>query len=140
MSVLKDKKIFAIEDSQEARVLLRMMLVRHDARVEFDLWGRDTVQRMKAFAPIDLVLLDLMLPGGNSGFQVLQNIRQDSAFDDVPVVAFSAADPAVMLPRCQAYGFSGYIAKPVDMKLFPHQLAQVMNGEPVWYAERIYAR
>lgn len=138
MALLQDKRIFIIEDNTENRVLTRLALAQHGARLEFEMWGRDTVQRLKAFAPIDIVLLDLMLPGGTSGYAVFEKIRAEAAFANVPVVAVSASDPLSAIPRCQKLGFSGYIAKPIDVELFPQQVAKAIDHQPVWYTGMTY--
>lgn len=38
---------------------------------------------------IDLVLLDILLPGGSNGFLLLENLKQDQGLKDTPVVILS---------------------------------------------------
>jgi len=47
-------------------------------------------------------------------------------------VAVSAMDPSVAIPQARQKGFSGFIAKPIDNRLFPQQIAQIIEGEQVW--------
>jgi hypothetical protein len=42
-------------------------------------------------------------------------------------------DPNVAMPKAQAKGFHGFIAKPIDNYLFPKQVAIVLAGQQVWY-------
>ena len=64
-------------------------------------------------APVDLLLLDLQMPGMD-GFECYQRLRADPALQALPVVAVSAdANPAT-IERCRALGFAGYVTKPVD--------------------------
>jgi CheY-like chemotaxis protein len=81
----------------------------------------------------DLIILDLMLKDGVSGFDVFQRIREMPQYAQIPIVAVSASDSAVALPRARALGFSGYISKPIDEALFPKQIAQIIAGEQVWF-------
>lgn len=134
MEMLNGRRIFLIEDSVEHRVITRVVLGRHGARLEFDMWGRDTLQRLHAFAPIDVILVDLMLPGGISGFTIFEKIREDEKLKRIPIVAVSAADTSTALPKAQRMGFNGFIAKPVDVDLFPQQIAAIISGHNVWFS------
>ena len=131
--LLRGKIVFIVEDNSQNRIVYQIMMVRNGARVEFDRWGRDTIARMKTLDKIDIILMDLMLPSGDSGFVIFETIRKDSRFNAIPIVAVSAADPSTALPRTQQMGFSGFIGKPINDDLFPGQLARIIAGEKVWY-------
>jgi CheY-like chemotaxis protein len=132
--ILKDRRIFIVEDNAQNRVIFQMMLMRHGARVEFERFGRDAVWRMGAFDRIDLIILDLNLADKVSGYDIYNQIRGEKKYDKVPVIAVSASDPAAAIPKVKERGFSGFIAKPIDDQRFPKQLAQVIAGEQVWDA------
>ncbi len=130
--ILRGKRIFIIEDNMQNRLIFQLALIRQGAAVDFERWGRDTLHRIKNFSQLHLIILDLMLADGLSGFDIFQKIRQLPKYDAVPIVAVSAMDPSIAIPKTRALGFSGFIAKPIDNKLFPQQLASVINGEHVW--------
>lgn len=132
--MIKGKRIFVVEDNLQNRVVFTMTLSLRGALVEFDRWGRDALWRLQAFKGVDLIILDLMLPDGKSGFDIYDEIRGLPEFDRIPIIAVSAADPSSAIPKAQQKGFAGFIAKPIDDDLFAKQLAQIMAGEPVWYA------
>jgi CheY-like chemotaxis protein len=133
IEALDNKRIFIVEDNLENRIILQLALVKSSATLEFDRWGRDTIQRLNGFMPTDLILLDLMLPHGISGYDIFDQIRQKPAFAKIPIVALSAADPNQAIPKCRMKGFAGFIAKPIDDDLFAEQLAKILRGEKVWY-------
>ncbi|MFK7803309.1 MAG: response regulator, partial [Anaerolineae bacterium] len=54
------------------------------------------------------------------------------SLEGVPVVAVSAADPSVEIPRTKEMGFSGFISKPIKHNLLPKQILAIMNGEEIW--------
>jgi len=60
---------------------------------------------------IDLVLLDLMLPG-MSGYEVCQKIRQSEKFSTIPVIMVTARDSASDMVRGFVSGANDYITKP----------------------------
>ncbi len=130
---LAHKRIFVVEDNIENRNILKILLRELRVTLEFDAWGRDTLWRLKNFLPVDLVLMDLMLPGGLSGYDVFTQIHNQPEFSKLPIVAVSAADPSHAIPRCQAAGFAGFIAKPIDIDTFPALIEKVLNGTPVWH-------
>lgn len=136
VSGLKGKHIFIVEDNTENRIVFQMVFIKYGATVAFERWGRDTVPRMLGTTKIDLVILDLMLSQGISGYDIFDAIRANPHFADVPIVAVSAMDPAVAVPKTRAKGFNGFIAKPVDTHLFPQQIADVLAGQAIWHTVR----
>ncbi len=131
---LHGKRIFILEDNIHNRVVFTMTLTACGAQMEFERWGRHTLIRLQAFMPVDLIILDLMLPNGKSGFDIFTEIRQKPEYSQIPIVAVSAAEPTIALPKAREMGFAGFIAKPINDELFPQQLASVMAGQQVWYA------
>ena len=129
---LRNKRIFVVEDNLQNRVIMQTLLEQHGATTAFDRWGVATVEQLKRFAPIDLILLDLMYPNNITGFDIYQQIRAESEFLHIPIIAVSAMDASVAIPRTQALGFAGFIAKPINYDRFPRQIAAILNGEPVW--------
>ncbi len=132
--LLKDRHIFVIEDNLENRIIMRIVLNRCGAQVDFDRWGREVPDHLGCMKLIHVILLDLMFPNGITGYTIFDQIRQIPRLADVPVVAVSAADPFTAIPQCQAKGFAGFIAKPIDDDLFPLQIADIIAGHNVWYA------
>jgi CheY-like chemotaxis protein len=129
---LRGKRVFVVEDNLENRIITRLALVKTGVSLEFDIWGRETLKNLNKFAPVDLIIMDLMLPGGMTGYQIFDEIRDIPDFARVPVVAVSASD-ATAIVKCRDRGFSGYIAKPIDDDLFPEQIARLINHEQVWH-------
>jgi CheY-like chemotaxis protein len=135
--MLKDKKIFIVEDDTMNRVVYTMILKKVGAVIEFDRIGRDTVQKLSQ-TNYDLIILDLMLPRGDSGFSIFEQVRQMEAYKLVPIVAISASEPTQAIQRAQELGFDGFIAKPLDKDLFPKQLDELLEGKKVWYTGMKY--
>lgn len=130
---LNNKRIFVLEDNLENKAIAQLLLERAGATVMVDRWGVETLSHLKRFAPVDAILLDLMLPGMISGYDIFQQIRQEADFNHVPIVAVSAADSSTALPKARALGFSGFISKPIDFRLFAQQIKHVIDGELIWH-------
>lgn len=129
------KHIFIVEDNADNIYVMLSLLRRAGAHVQVDWWAKGECEHLEKAMPIDLIILDLMLPHRRTGFDVFDEIRQRSALDCVPIVAVSAMDHSIALPKVQEQGFSGFISKPVDFHLFPRQIAALIAGEQVWYAQ-----
>ena len=130
--ILKDKRIFIVEDNMQNRLVFQMALIRHGASVDFERWGRDTMYHLQNVSRVDLIVLDLMLAEGITGFDIFDQIRALPKYDTVPIIAVSAMDPSIAIPKLKKQGFSGFIAKPIDNVQFPKQLASIIKGEHVW--------
>ncbi len=130
---LQGKQIFIVEDNTLNRVVYQITLGVAGAYLEFDRWGREAVDRLKRTRKWDLIILDLMLYGGISGFDVFSAIREMPQYDTVPIVAISASEPAVAMPKARELGFSGFISKPIYEERIIEQVAQLIAGEAVWF-------
>ena len=130
--ILKDKRIFIVEDNMQNRLVFQMALIRHGASVDFERWGRDTLYHLQNLSRVDLIILDLQLAEGITGFDIFDKIRGLSKYDTVPIIAVSAMDPSIAIPKTKKQGFSGFIAKPIDNGQFPKQVASIIAGEKIW--------
>ena len=61
----------------------------------------------------DIVLMDMQMPVMD-GIEATRIIRADSRFDQLPIVAMTAAAMAADRDRCLEVGMNDHIAKPVD--------------------------
>jgi CheY-like chemotaxis protein len=132
MKVLQGKRIFIVEDDALNRLVFRLALTKAGATVEFDGGGINTLPLLQFKMPADLILLDLMLPLGQSGYDLFQDIRTLPPYARTPIVAVSATDPTTGAAQARALGFHGFIAKPVDIDLLPRDLAHILQGNTVW--------
>jgi CheY-like chemotaxis protein len=118
-------KILIVEDSSDNMKLFRTLLSLKGHEVTGLASGDNLLASLAAFSP-DLVLLDIQLPG-KDGFTLLQEIRS-SPFQKLRVVALSAHAMTGDRERALDAGFDGYITKPIDIRLFPEQVAAAIAG------------
>ena len=130
---LNNKRIFIIEDNPTNLAVYAVTLKRFGALIIQDYWSVNTIEMMKRSLPLDLVLLDLMLRGGVSGYDIFDKIKDAPELVDIAVLAVSASDPEVEVPKTKEKGFNGFISKPINVQAFPEQVAKCMNGGEVWY-------
>ena len=102
-------RILVIEDNNEIQEILRNLLAdEHEVIQAFS--GTEGIMQFDK-GGIDLVLLDIMLPGKN-GDQVLQAIRQTS---QTPVVMLTALSDKKLISQYLLDGANDYVVKPFDL-------------------------
>ena len=102
-------RILIVEDNNEIQEILKSLLSEeHEVIQAFS--GTEGMIRFEQ-GDIDLILLDIMLPGKN-GDQVLKAIRQDSS---VPVIMLTALSDKKLISQYLLDGANDYIVKPFDL-------------------------
>ena len=88
----------------------------------------DTVTLLDESGEVDLVLLDLSMPGVR-GFSGLMYLR--AQYPSVPVVVVSANEDVAVIRRCMEFGASGFIPKTLGMEEMRTAIGKVLQGD-VW--------
>jgi CheY-like chemotaxis protein len=111
-----------VEDSRDGAESLRLLLSLsgHDVRVAYT--GPAAVQAAKEFRPT-LVLCDLGLPGGMSGFDVARTLRHDPATASARLIALSGYGQPEDQAQSRAAGFDLHLTKPIDPDELERRLA-----------------
>jgi len=132
--LLQDKRIFIVEDDPYNASLIQMLLEKEGADVIRGHWkGADFHEQLLQNADdLHLIMLDLMLPDNISGYDILKKIRGMPLVAPIPVVAVSASDPMITVPRVREAGFNGFIAKPLNFEQFNQQVLHLIEGGEVW--------
>ncbi|MFZ0785634.1 MAG: HAMP domain-containing protein, partial [Candidatus Acidiferrales bacterium] len=89
-SAPRRKRLLVVEDNAAEQLGIRELLGHDDIDVSVVATGADALTSIKA-EPFDCVVLDLRLPD-MSGFEVLEQLRDDAAISDVPVVVFTGKE------------------------------------------------
>lgn len=128
---LNGKRIFLVEDNAGNKAVIKTILETNGAKVLSPFVTQHILEILSEYNPIDLIILDLMLPGAISGFELFATLRTNPLYAEIPIIAMSAADSSYM-KKARDLGFSGYISKPVRFNQFPVQIDQVIAGNPIW--------
>jgi two-component system cell cycle response regulator DivK len=73
----------------------------------------------------DMILMDIQLPGMD-GLDALATLRADVVTSAIPVVAFTAFAMKNDRERFLDAGFHGYLEKPISVRDFPGQVADLL--------------
>lgn len=122
------KRILLVDDEVGFTNLVKLNLEksgRYEVHIEND--GVNATTAAREFKP-DLVLLDIVMPGKDGG-EVLAEMEQEPALNDVPVVFLTAT---ISLKGVEARNglIRGmpFIAKPVDPKTLMRRIEEELNA------------
>ena len=106
-------RILLVEDDEAIAAFVATALEREGYSVACVTTGREALSHIDSHVP-DLVLLDLMLPGGVDGFQVCQAVRRGETY--IPIIMVTAKDEDVDKVVGLEMGADDYITKPFNTR------------------------
>ncbi|MBM3300821.1 MAG: response regulator, partial [Deltaproteobacteria bacterium] len=105
------RRILVVDDEQQNRDLLEALLASMEYESEM---AQDGFEALAMLRPgLDLVLLDVMLPGID-GFEVARRIRQDPQCGDVPIIMVTALSGKQDRLAAVEAGANDFVTKPID--------------------------
>jgi signal transduction histidine kinase len=115
-------RILVVDDQPANLRVVGTLLERHSYEVLPAANGAQALQMAEAHVP-DLMLLDMMMPGMD-GFELLQQLRRNSALEAVPVIFLTAVQDRELLLRAFDAGAVDYVTKP----FIPEELLARVNA------------
>lgn len=105
-------RILVVDDQETNLRVLSDMLGHLGFEIVPALDGEQAFRRLDE-RPIDLILLDVLMPGLD-GFEVCRRIRANVAWIDIPIIFLSAADDKTLIVRALESGGVDYVTKPFN--------------------------
>lgn len=99
--------ILVVDDERDMRKLIELHLHKAGFHVLHAENGEEALQMVQSL-PIDLILLDVMMPGKN-GFEVCKELRE---FKSIPIIFLTALDAKTDLAKGLMLGGDDYVVKP----------------------------
>jgi CheY-like chemotaxis protein len=112
-ALLGGKKILVIDDDFNNIFALAALLKRLNVEVVSAESGQQGIKLVEQVSDIDLVLVDIMMPGMD-GYATMRELRHLPSGGKIPLVALTAKVEAGERQRCIDAGASAYVTKPVD--------------------------
>lgn len=107
------KKILVVDDQSSVRHLVEITLTAQGIEVVHADSGEAALEQARDCAP-DLVIMDVMMPGGMDGYDTIDALRKLSC--SCPVLMLTAKDRNGEQLRASQAGVDAYLAKPFRLK------------------------
>ena len=107
-------RVLIVEDEPNIVLSLRFLMEKAGLEPEVVRDGREALARLDG-EPVDLVVLDLMLPGVD-GFEVLRALRGRPGWEKTRVVVLSARGRRNERQRGLELGADAYVTKPFSTR------------------------
>jgi DNA-binding response OmpR family regulator len=120
------KKILVIDDEPDLLDIVRLMLKQDGYEI---LTARDGADGLEILAqqPVDLIILDIMMPAVD-GWEVLRQLTHQDKTNSIPVILLTAkAQPIDKMLGLKVFGVREYITKPFEMKDLQQKVANILG-------------
>jgi signal transduction histidine kinase len=107
--------VLVIEDNAAIRKILEAMLAHAGYTVMLADNGQAGLDIL-AVSEVDLILLDIMMPGMN-GFDVLKQLRKEHSMVNLPVIMVTALTEQEHVLKALNLGANDYLSKPVNFRV-----------------------
>jgi CheY-like chemotaxis protein len=111
--VLRGRKVLVVDDDARNIFALASLLENQEMEVITATSGRVALEIIARTPDLSIVLMDIMMPDMD-GYETIRNIREDTGFSTLPILALTAKAMAGDREKCLDAGASDYISKPVN--------------------------
>ena len=129
-------RVLVVDDNEMNRDMLSRRVERQGHTVKLAKDGLEALAILRT-EPIDLVLLDIMMPGMN-GYEVLEAIKSDQVLHHIPVIMISAVDEIDSVVRCIEMGAEDYLPKPFNPVLLRARIGAALDKKQMRDQEQAY--
>jgi PAS domain S-box-containing protein len=119
------KAVLVVDDVAANRGLLRDLLLQMDFEVFEASDGSEALDTANEMRP-DLILIDSVMPV-MSGPNAIVRLREQPAFQRVPIISISASAFADDASRAMSAGANGFLTKPIDVNRLVDEIARHLN-------------
>lgn len=120
-----DGRLLVVDDNEANRDMLSRRLQHMGYTVATAGGGRQALDMLRS-APFDILLLDILMPEMD-GYQVLEEIKADTALSHLPVIVLSASDDVASIVRCVEMGAEDHLSKPFTPALLRARVGACME-------------
>lgn len=125
---LEKRRILIVEDDESISMGLRMNLEAEGYEVRLAEDGETALELVRSLEPLDLVILDVMLPKKN-GFEVLRALRSEG--NSVPIIVLSARGAEMDKVMGLELGAEDYVTKPFGLAELLARVRAVLRRDAI---------
>ena len=105
------KKILIVDDQLEVRELVEVTMRVGDYQILKAKSGEEAIEIVKAEKP-DLIILDIMMPGGMDGLEATRILKNDPETKDCKIIMLTAKGQEIDREKGIEAGADDYFIKP----------------------------
>jgi DNA-binding response OmpR family regulator len=109
------RNILVVDDEPYIGRIIQLKLEASPYRVDVCQDGATALDRLRTEDPVDLILLDIMMPHMN-GFEVLARLREIPHRSDTPVIMLTGKGQSTDREQAASLGASDFLTKPFSPK------------------------
>ena len=128
--------VLVVDDNEVNRDMLSRRLERQGHTVRLAGNGRHALAMLQS-EPVDLVLLDILMPELD-GFETLKQLKASDALRHTPVIMLSALDELDSVVRCIEAGAEDYLPKPFNPVLLTARINACLEKKRLRDKEQAY--
>jgi len=113
-NILPRGAVLLVEDDQSSLIFLKTILEEAGYRVYIAKDGETALRRVK-FQEMDLVLLDIILPGID-GYEVCRRLKRNPSTQNIPIIFLSALTDTFDKVKAFITGGVDYLIKPISLE------------------------
>ena len=114
--------VLIIEDNEQNIYLMNFLLEKNGFKVLQAMDGPTGIQHALS-KKVDLILLDIQLPGMN-GYEVAKILRENDSLNHIPIIAVTSYAMPGDREKALKSGCTGYIEKPINPATFLSEMQQ----------------
>jgi CheY-like chemotaxis protein len=124
---LRGKKVLVVDDDIRNVFAMTSALEMQGMTVLHADSGREAVETLQRERNVDLVLMDVMMPGLD-GLDTIRLVRDLDGYGGVPIIAVTAKAMRGDREKCRDAGANDYLAKPVSVDALIAVLATAVQA------------
>lgn len=121
------RRVLVVDDSLVVRKVMQRDLEADGLEVETAIDGFNALEILEN-STFDIALVDIEMPRMN-GYELLEKLRQDSRFGDLPIIIITSRSGSQHKKRAVELGAEGYITKPYDISALDQLMRQVVDNK-----------
>jgi CheY-like chemotaxis protein/signal transduction histidine kinase/CHASE3 domain sensor protein len=122
------RQVLVVDDDMRNIFALSKALRTRGLKVIMAQDGHKALAQLEANADVDLVLMDIMMPGMD-GYETIRRIREREEWKTLPIIAVTAKAMLGDREKCIEAGANDYCSKPIDIDQLVGQMQQLLaNG------------
>ena len=123
----EEKKVTVVAVDDDPVILREIMFALDSYTVRPFPSGETALKFLSQHNNVDIILLDIHMPPGMSGIEVLDNISKSEELSQIPVIFLTSEERADIEAQTLQKGAADYVCKPINKEVLKSRIALQLN-------------